>query len=72
MLPGRPGNPGAVCQTPTRASACGYGSGLIKMLSITPKIAVFAPIPSASVRMTAAVKRGSLSQARVSHGAYRP
>ena len=25
MLPAIPGNPGAVCQTLTRASACGYG-----------------------------------------------
>ena len=35
------------------------------MLSITAKIAVFAPIPSASVRMTAAVKAGVLRRPRI-------
>jgi hypothetical protein len=43
----------------TRASACGYGSGWIRIVSITAKMAVFAPMPSASVRMTAAVKPGA-------------
>ena len=60
---GRPGNPGAVCQTPTRASASGYASGLIKTLSITPKMAVFAPIPSAKRHDDGSREGGSPSHA---------
>jgi len=59
-----PGIPATVCETLTRASACGYASGLIKMLSMTPKVAVVAPIPSANVTMTAAVKAGALRMRR--------
>ena len=64
MLPGRPGNPDVVCQTLTRSSARGYGRGLIRMLSITAKIAVVPPIPSASVRIAAAVNVGVFRRRR--------
>ena len=42
----------------TSSSASGYGSGLISTPYTTLKIAVVAPIPSASVNTAAAVKPG--------------
>src|SRR5450432_297124 len=53
------GIPGAVCQTPTSAPASGYGSGLISTPLTTLKMAVVAPIPSASVTSAMAVNAGA-------------
>src|SRR5436309_3939 len=49
-------------------SLCGYGSGRSITASTTLKIAVVAPMPSASVRTTTVVKPGFL---RTERAAYR-
>jgi hypothetical protein len=58
MFPFIPGTPGARCHTPTNSCARGSGSGLSNTLSITLKMAVFAPIPSATVSTAMAVNPG--------------
>src|SRR5262245_47634769 len=50
--------PGAVCQTPIRRSGSENGRGFSKTLLMMLKIAVFAPIPSASVSSVADVNPG--------------
>src|SRR5579863_5768507 len=49
ILPEMPATPGAKCQMPASCCASGNGSGLIRTPSITLKIAVLAPMPSARV-----------------------
>ena len=56
--------PGAVCQRPTSRSGSGNGSGFSSTLSTTLKMAVLAPIPSASVTSVASVKAGVRSRRR--------
>ena len=57
--------------TATQSSPCdrrsGYGRGRSMTASTTLKIAVFAPMPSASVSTTAAVKAGALRSARTAY-----
>src|SRR5512134_494996 len=48
----------------TRRSACGYGSGRSRMALMTLKIAVLAPIPSASVATATKVKAGDFTSVR--------
>jgi hypothetical protein len=48
-----------------RRSDSGYGNGSIRMPLITLKIAVVAPMPSASVRMVVSVKPGVRSSRRM-------
>ena len=45
-------------------SASGYGSGFSRTTLITEKMAVLAPIPSASAAMAMAVKPGLLRKTR--------
>jgi len=47
-----------------RLTACGYGSGLISTEYTTLKIAVVAPMPSASVSTAANVKAGRRAKPR--------
>jgi len=51
-------SPGAVSQTPTSLSGSGYGSGFSKTVLTTLNIAVFAPIPTASVISVTVVNIG--------------
>ena len=48
----------------TICSGCGYGSGLSNTPFTTEKIAVFAPIPSARVKMAIRAKPGDLASMR--------
>ena len=59
--------PGAVCQSPTRRSASGNGSGFRSTLLTTLKMAVLAPIPSARVTSVASVKAGVRSRRRAAY-----
>jgi hypothetical protein len=56
--------PGAVCHTATSLSGSGYGSGLSSTPFTTLKIAVFAPIPIARVRIVTIVKEGDRPRRR--------
>src|SRR6266545_6753241 len=60
----RPGCPGAEGDTATNSSGCLIGSVFSKTASSKLKMAVFAPIPSASVSTATAVKPGFLSNWR--------
>ena len=53
------GTPGATCQIPTSDSDCGYGRGLSSTPFTTLKIAVLAPMPSASVTTAIPVNIGA-------------
>ncbi len=53
-----------VCETVTICSECGYGSGSNNTVSITLKMALFAPIPSARVSTAMKVKPGDLTSCR--------
>src|SRR5580700_3128696 len=55
---------GLFCQTRTSRRASGYGKGLRITALYTLKIAVFAPIPSASVRIAARQKAGCFASVR--------
>jgi hypothetical protein len=52
-------SPAAVCHTPTRRLGSAKGSGFNRMPSMTLKIAVFAPMPMASVISVMAVNIGA-------------
>jgi hypothetical protein len=56
--------PGAVCQSASKRSGSRYGSGLSKTAFTTLNIAVFAPIPSASVSTAIAVTPGRFNSIR--------
>ena len=56
--------PGTFSQTRTRRAESLYGSGLIRTLCTTLKIAVLAPTPSASVSTTTIVKPGARRSVR--------
>ena len=56
-----------VSSTRTSLDASGYGSGRSRTASTMLKIAVLAPIPSARMPMTAAVKPGLLRSQRKAH-----
>jgi hypothetical protein len=58
-------NPGAECQTPTSRSGSANGSGFSRTPRTTLKIAVLAPIPSASVSTATAVKSGARTSLRL-------
>src|SRR5215472_8906095 len=64
IFPEMPLTPGATCHTPTRSWACGKGSGLISTLFTTLKMAVVAPMPSASVTSAVAVNPGAWARRR--------
>src|SRR5215469_7150735 len=51
----------------TNRSECTYGSGRSSTLSITVKIAVFAPTPSASVRIASRAMPGVLRSCRIAN-----
>jgi len=53
-----------VSQTSTRRSAPGNGNGFNKVLLMTLKIVVLAPMPSASVSIATSVKPGFLARFR--------
>ena len=57
--------PGAVCHMPTSWSGSSNGSGFSSTPRMTLKIAVFAPMPSASVSTATDVKSGARSSRRV-------
>src|SRR6266542_858000 len=57
-------SPGARCQTPTRRSGSGNGSGFSSTPYTTLKIAVLAPIPNARVRTATAAKPGCFRSMR--------
>src|SRR5580658_3285145 len=63
-LPAIPDTPGATCQTPANCCASGYGRGLISTPLTTLKIAVLAPMPSASVTRATEVNIGALPSRR--------
>ena len=56
--------PGAVCHSPTSRSGSGKGSGFSRTPLTTLKMAVLAPMPSASVTSVARVKAGVRSRRR--------
>ena len=56
--------PGATCCRLTSSFDCGYDNGLSSTALTTLKIAVFAPIPSASVSTAASVKPGAARMPR--------
>ncbi len=60
VLPSRP-----CCHSITTCSASGYGSFLNTTVCNTLKIAVFAPMPSASVSSTTAVNPGCFTALRI-------
>jgi hypothetical protein len=64
MSPEMSFTPGVECHTPTSASDFGYGSGLMRTLLTTLKIAVVPPIPSASVTTAIAVNPGAIRMRR--------
>ncbi len=57
-------SPGAVCHTPTSRSASSNGSGLSRTPRTTLKMAVLAPMPSASVKMAISVNMGARRRRR--------
>ena len=57
-------SPGAVCQTPTSDSGCGYGNGLSRTPSTTLNTAILAPTPAASVISVMTVKTGARQSLR--------
>ncbi len=57
-------DPSLVCATMTRRAGSAKGRGRRRIPSTTLKIAVFAPMPSASVRMATTVNAGARSSVR--------
>ena len=57
--------PGAVRRIEASRSASGKGRGLSRIPLMTPKMAVLAPMPRASVKRVTAVKPGFLSRRRM-------
>src|SRR5580765_3744449 len=57
-------SPGAVCQTPTRDSGCGYGKGFSRTPSTTLNTAMLAPTPAASVISVITVNTGARQSLR--------
>ena len=57
-------SPGAVCHRPTSRSGSSNGSGLSRTPRTTLKMAVLAPMPSASVKMAISVNMGARRRRR--------
>src|ERR1041385_6241095 len=56
--------PGAESQTATNSSGWGYGKGFRRIPLTTLKMAVFAPMPTANVRVATALNRGARPKLR--------